>query len=107
MPNVVVTATLAAGAGGTGSVDDESVSDVGFSIRDDVQKKALPEGEDDLVVVEMAETVTVVEVISCRAFTLTLREDKGRAVDISEVSRCIEMFEVLEKIWDRDRESAL
>ena len=50
MPNVVVTATLAAGAGGAGSVNNEGVSDVGFSIRD-VQKEALPESEDDLVVV--------------------------------------------------------
>ena len=49
-PNVIVTAALAAGARGTGSVDDESVSDVGFGVRD-VQKKALPKGEDDLVVV--------------------------------------------------------
>lgn len=49
----------------------------------------------------------MVEVISCCAFTLALREDKRRAVDIGEVSRGIEMFEVLEEIRNRDRESAL
>ena len=97
MPNVVVTAALAARAGGAGSVNDEGVADVGFSVRD-VHEEALPESEDDLVVVEMAEAVTVVEVISCCAFTLALREDKGRAVDIGEMGRGIKMFEMLEEI---------
>ena len=50
VPNVIVTTTLAAGAGGAGSVNDESVSDVGLGIGD-VQEEALPEGEDNLVVV--------------------------------------------------------
>ena len=42
----------------------------------------------------------MVEVISCCAFTLALREDKGRAVDIGEVGRGIKMFKMLEEIGD-------
>ena len=83
-PNLVMTFALAAGARGARAMDDQGVANVSFGIGN-VEEKSLPKGENDLVVIEMAEAVAVIEVVRCSPFALPFGENNGRAVDIGEM----------------------
>ena len=105
MANLAVAGPFAARAGGARPVDDEGVANVSLCVGH-VEEEALAKGENDLIGVNVAETVAVIKVIGSRTLPLALGENKGSAVDVGDVGGGVQVFEVMEEVGNLDGEGA-